>query len=258
MPDLIAYEQSMRWYKLACAALFALPIWSFLAIVPITNRLTESDQIGFISLESLFAAGLGLIALQMRKSARTHATDDLQLEGLLKTTVRRAALPISLSEMASAFEGSDDLRTHSSGNEPARQGRPSDRTSPRFRSDVKRVDNSELAKRMESDGLKLRTAKTASGRTQPRVSESAEGTESKVSLSTEEVEWLFAALSKGTEKHLSRAPRVTELSRLVEACVRMGRPNPIMEAAQRERLEVYWDRSHWVFDNCDQPPGESL
>jgi hypothetical protein len=152
MPFFASSEQNLFWYKFACAALFAMPALSILVLSPLRPT-GDTTTMQFICQQSLLAAGLGLFALRMRESAQERAVEGSSMAALLRGNSRPGELPASLGELAAALE-----RPHSRLN---RKGPPAEIT-PKAKSsssaDLKKIENPELVRRMESESSRHRNA----------------------------------------------------------------------------------------------------
>ena len=249
-----SHEQCVRWYRLACAAIFAMPLLACLSLPGLSPELTRSEQLQYVLVESLLAACLGLLAVRLREASQAQTDSGSQLLPAIRANLAEMRnRGVRLGELGQALR-----RNEHDGLPPSRPqttisssdlsmsvtGRP-------YR--VIGFDNSALAKRLEADTSKLRVAASAA-RTVERsavIREEKVGDANRQSPappSVEDVQCLFRALRKGTTNHLDREPSTRELATLVEACFEVAHSDAIWLAARQGTLSIHWDGEHWAID----------
>ena len=118
-------------------------------------------------------------------------------------------------------------------------------------------ENDALAKRLQSDYVRLKAANEPPSKAAPEAGLAASsgldhGSPPTEAISEQDVEALFKALLKGSARHLGRQPTVSELVRLVEV-IKARRLDALVTVARSGELDVHWDGNRWVFGPTPKP-----
>ncbi len=255
----VSNDRGLVWYRLAQRSLIALAGLILLAFpgMPVTSaELSQEARLAYVALEGALACLIAVFAMKVRESSM-----EIPARGNLTRLVRLRPAGFksgrSLGELAEQLGGPEELdrqqaRSIASGDFVSKNRESlAVRRARMFEKNVSGSDASELARRLDSDRIRLQRIEDEQGA--PRtIGQERRATNTSTSLNPEGVQVLFEALRKGTAKHFSREPSVAELVRLVRSAETTLGADLILSATRSANLEFHWQGEKLAFE-----PGSS-